>query len=236
MQPPAVAAAGEPEARAGVHRLRANGSEAGRAMRVFSILSLLALAAVLAAASGIHAVRPAGAANAIPAEAVRAGDLLGKPVLGPQGERLGAIEDVLIPRADNAASVVIALASPAGKRIAVPLDSLTASGQAGYVLDVAARPLDAYPEYRGPRDGYTAAGRARLSEWEAKVGEFAEDARRKTEAGAAEASARIGVAWDTVKQRWRALGEASGEKWDAAKRAFEQSWQDFQREWSRSTQ
>lgn len=74
----------------------------------------------------------------------------------------------------------------------------------------------------------------RMSEWEAKVGEFANDAKRKTEAGAAEASARVSSAWGKVKQQWSSLSEATGEKWETAKRSFEQSWQEFQREWSRS--
>jgi len=86
---------------------------------------------------------PAQARTEAPPEvrsySLRAGDLMGKPVRNPQGERLGTIDDVVISGEDRTPFVVVA------------------------------------------------------------------------------------------------LGDASGETWEAAKRSFEQSWQDFQREWSRST-
>jgi hypothetical protein len=214
-------------------------------------ISFLILAAIGLAIPNAQA-QSTSPSSGTPAEissySLRASDLMGKPVRNPQNERLGTIEDVVIAGEDRMPYAVIALGSfpgASGRVVAVPFRSLVASGQEAYVLDATPEQVKAYPEYkwrRGPqsaaagssREDYAAAGKARMSEWEGKVGDFADETKRKTEAGAAEAAARISDAWSKVKEQWRSLGETSGEKWETAKRSFEQSWQEFQREWNSS--
>lgn len=177
------------------------------------------------------------------AYALRATDYVGRSVQGRDGEALGTIEDLVVGQDRRAVHAIVAVGGflgIQGRLIAVPVADLALSGPKQYRLALTRDEVAAQPAFEWPagsdtsRDQYTAAAKLQIQEWELKMRDMAAKAKEKTEAGSAQAATKAASAWENVKKHWGTLSDSTAEKWDATKRGFELSWQEFQREWEKT--
>jgi hypothetical protein len=191
-------------------------------------------------------------------QGIRADEVIGRTVRNPEGERLGDVEDLLLP-AHGDARALIGFGGLLGfgrRLVSVPIDALVLMDPDDVLLHASRDQLreaarqEAAGQERGPgdvssavpaspsqaeRDSYVREQKSQLDAWAERLERLQEESKAAGGAMATEARERLDGAWSSLQTRWRELQGAGAATWAATRRSFERAWEEFHEAWDETT-
>jgi sporulation protein YlmC with PRC-barrel domain len=182
------------------------------------------------------------------ANMVRASEFIGETVYNGKGEKVGAVDDLILHRSDKVLYAVVSVGGFLGigdKLVAVPFDQLktgTKEVDGLIVYDITKEKLKAQPEFHYAVAGDDAsrarfmrsAGR-QLDRWQGRIEQNMSSAKDSAKEMKKSASKRVDDAWQKVKAEWKELQAASADAWDGAKRKFDDAMANLEQTWKDAT-
>jgi sporulation protein YlmC with PRC-barrel domain len=209
-------------------------SPAAAAFTIAAALALPGVAADLSPNTGTTgSVGTAGAA--------RASEIIGKTVTNRMDQKIGIVDDLLISREGRVANVVLSVGGFLGigdKLVTVPYGDIEKRADA-LVLSRTADEIRVLPEFKydvavnaeGSRDSYLRGANERMSQWDKRMGEWKQSAKDAS----SDAGKKLDGAWNTTKQKFAEMKDASADGWERAKAGFDKAWNDLQAAWKDAT-
>jgi len=229
-----------------------------------TLLAATCIAAVTATAaiagSGATPAQPAGSTAPMKSAAatltathqdanmVRASEFIGETVYNGKGEKVGAVDDLILQRSDKVLCAVISVGGFLGigdKLVAVPFDQLktgTKEVDGLVVYDTTKEKLKAQPEFHyavakdeESRARFMRSAERQLDRWQGRIEQNMSSAKDSAKEMKTGASKRVDDAWQKVKAEWKDLQSASADAWDDAKRKFDDAMANLQQTWKDAT-
>jgi hypothetical protein len=156
-------------------------------------------------------------------------------------QKIGVVDDLLISRDGRIANVVLSVGGFLGigdKLVTVPYGDMEKRADA-LVVNRTADDIRALPEFKydvavnveGSRDSYVRSADERMSEWDKRMGEWKQSAKNAS----SDAGKKLDSAWNTTKQKFAEMKDASADGWERAKQSFDKAWNDLQVAWKDAT-
>ena len=175
------------------------------------------------------------------AGAARASAIIGKAVTNRMDQKIGTVDDLLIARDGHITNAVLSVGGFLGigdKLVALPYADIEKRADS-LVVNRTADELRVLPEFKydvavntvGPRDTYLRGADERMSEWNKRMADWKHSAKNAS----SDAGKKLDGAWNTAKQKFVEMKDASADGWDRAKDSFDKAWNDLQTAWKDAT-